>query len=173
MTSNELLYALKEFTEAAVKDLMLPVRFQKSDDEQPEDRTPTVYLMRLPDSTSATKKAPYILHQRVTSRDAQESGQKTIAETVIRTVFCVYDEDGQQGGLRLNEVMDRVRIPLLRQRVIGDQFDLQMDGNNAPQSLVYTEDTAPYYIGEMITTWRLPPIEREVKLYGEYENFFG
>lgn len=173
MTSNELLYALKTFTEAAVKDLLLPVRYQKSDEEPPEDRAPLVYLMRLPDSKSATKKAPYILHQKVTSRDVQERGQITTAEATIRTVFCVYDEDEQQGGLSLNEVMDRVRIPLLRQRVLADQFELLMDGDNAPQFLVYTEDLAPYYVGEMGTVWRLPPIEREVKLYEPYENFSG
>ena len=173
MTSNELLNALKTFTEDAVKDLLLPVRFQKSDEEPPEDRAPLVFQMRLPDYKSATKKAPYILHQKVTSKDSQEPGQRSTSEAVIRTVFCVYDEDEQQGGLSLNEVMDRVRIPLLRQRILAGQFELLMDGDHAPQSLVYTEETAPYYIGEMVTTWRLPPIEREVKLYEPYENFFG
>lgn len=28
----------------------------------------------------------------------------------------------------------------------------------------YPDDTAPYFVGEMISTWKLPPVEREVNL---------
>lgn len=66
MTKVELLRQLKQFTEDAVGELLLPVRMQKADAEQPAPRPATVYLMRLPDSTAAAKKAPYIIHQAIT-----------------------------------------------------------------------------------------------------------
>lgn len=57
MTCVVLLEQLKAFTEDVMKDLLLPVAMQKGDTEQ-EGRPPAVYLMRLPDSKSAQKKAP-------------------------------------------------------------------------------------------------------------------
>ena len=55
MTNITLLEQLKAFTEDTVKDIILPVRLQKGDTEQ-QSRTAEVYLMRLPDSTAATKR---------------------------------------------------------------------------------------------------------------------
>ena len=62
MDRVRLLEALKAYTVEATKDLLLPVRVQ-SDSELPVMRPPAVYCMRLPDSKSAMKKTPYILHQ--------------------------------------------------------------------------------------------------------------
>jgi len=28
---------------------------------------------------------------------------------------------------------------------------------------VYPDDTAPFYMGEMVTEWIMPPVEREVQ----------
>ena len=172
MTSNDLLYAFKAFTEEAVKDLLLPVRLQKGDGEQPKDRAPAVYLMRLPDTKSAAKKAPYILHQKVTGTDEQTPGQRTRATVTIRSVFCVYDADEQAGGLSLNECMERVRIGILRERKLANRYALCMQAGESPQTMVYPDDTAPYYIGEMVTTWELPAVEREVKLHEQYQDNF-
>lgn len=175
MTTVDLLTALKAFTEDVTADVLLPVRMQQSDEEQPADAPAAVYLMRLPDSKSATKKAPYILHQAVTGASQQVRGHSTTREAVIRSIFCVYDRDEQTGALRLCELMERFTIAVLKERVIGDQFLLLMESGKNPESLIYPEDTAPYFVGEIVTHWELPPVEREVSYEQaySYKHIFG
>lgn len=172
MTTNDLLFALKDFTEKAVKDLRLPVKMQENDQEQPPDRAPEVHLMRLPDSSAAKKKAPYILHIKVTGDDSQDEGQRTQSLVTVRTVFCVYDENEESGALSLNEVMERLRIAFLKKRVVDHRFELKLKKGQSLENLVYTEDTAPYYVGEMVSTWELPAVEREVKLHEQVKEYF-
>lgn len=160
MTAIELLFQLKLFTEDAVSELLLPVRMQKDDDEPPPPRPADVYLMRLPDSKAATKKAPYIIHQVITGSDSQQEGERERGIAAVRTIFCVYSEDEQAGGMLLLNLMERLRIALLRQVVIGDQF--QLDLRNNFDRLIYPDDTAPYYAGEMMSNWIMPSVEREV-----------
>lgn len=160
MTHITLLEQLKALTLEAVKDIILPVRLQKGDTEQ-KSRAAKVYLMRLPDSKSATKKAPYIIHQIVTSKDTQPSGRNEFGKCTVRTVFCVYCEDEQEGALHLLNLIERLRIQLLKQIVIGGQFQLDLEAG--VEFLVYPEDIAPYFAGEMSTTWKMPSIEREVR----------
>lgn len=163
MTKVVLLDRLKDFTCAATADILMPVAMQKGDTEQPAPRAAEVYRTRLPDSTSAKKKAPYILHQIITGKDVQPSGEKEQSLATVRTIFCVYSSDEQEGGLMLLNLMERLRIALLEQVVIGKQFQLDLEAGL--ESLVYPEDTAPYFAGEMVSTWSLPAIERKVKLW--------
>ena len=164
MTKVILLEQLKEFTQAATHDLLLPVAQQKEDKEPPADRAAAVYRMRIPDSRSATKKAPYILHQALINNDIQLPGQKPKATATVRSIFCVYHRDEQEGGLALLNLMERFRIALLEQVVIGKQFKLNLEAGL--EGLVYQENTAPYYAGEMVSMWDLPIIERKVP-YGK------
>ncbi len=158
--SVDLLNALKGFTENAVSDLIMPVRFQKGDEEE-GSRAAKVYLMRLPDSAAATKKAPYVLHQIITTKDEQPSGQTVRATAVVRSICCVYNSDEQEGGLMLLNLMERIRIALLRTTIIGKRY--QLDLKAGMERLIYPDDTAPYFIGEMVTNWTLPTVEREVR----------
>ena len=158
MTLVNLLEQLKTVTDDAVKDLLLPVRAQKGDTAA-VDRPATVYKMRLPDSTSATKKAPYIIHQIVTSKDTQPSGQLEAGNAVVRSIFCVYCNDEQEGALHLLNLMERLRIRLLQDVVIGGQFELDLEAG--VEALIYPENTAPYFAGEMSTTWKMPSVERK------------
>ena len=160
MDRTDFLNCLQEFTENAVKNSILPVSFQRDDKSEPEPRAPAVYKMRIPDAKSAKKKAPYILHQIVTGKDQQKPGQKTASFVTVRTIFCVYSSDEQEGGMLLLQLMERVRIALLKQRVIGNRYALDME--SALECLCYPDDTAPYYAGEMVTVWRLPAVEMEV-----------
>lgn len=160
MTKVELLRQLKIFTEDAISELLLPVRMQKDDAEQPAPRPATTYLMRLPDSTAAAKKAPYIIHQAITGSDSQPEGQRVQCVAAIRSIFCVYSDDEQVGGMLLLNLMERVRIALLRQVVIGQQFELDLQ--NGFEQLIYPDNTAPYYAGEMMSNWKMPAVEREV-----------
>ena len=158
MTLVNLLEQLKAVTDDAVKDLLLPVRAQKGDTIA-ADRPATVYKMRLPDSTSAFKKAPYIIHQVVTSKDVQLSGQLESGIAVVRSIFCVCCDDEQVGALNLLNLMERLRIRLLQDVVIGDQYELDLTAG--VETLVYPENTAPYFAGEMSTTWKMPSVERK------------
>jgi len=155
MTAVILLEQLKAFTEEATKDLIMPTKMQKGDTEQAY-RAAEVHKMRLPDSGSATKKAPYIIHQVITGKDTTES------QTVIRSIFCVYNDNEEEGGLMLLNLIERVRIALLKAGTVGNQFTL--DINAGVERLIYPDDTAPFYAGEMISTWKMPTVKREVVL---------
>ncbi len=161
-----LLEALKTESESATKDLLLPVAMQKEDREQPEDRAVNVYMMRVPDGKAVTKKAPYILHQVITGKDQQPPGELDESSTTIRSIFAVYNKDEQAGGLALLGLIERLRIHLLRTVIIGDgQFEL--DKEAGMEYLIYPDDTAPYFAGEMVTIWKTPVVEREVRQYYE------
>lgn len=160
MTRKDLLDCLKNFTEEAVKDVIMPTKMQKGDTEE-KFRIADVYEMRLPDSTSYQKWAPYIIHQLMTGNDSQERGNQVEAQAVIRTIFCVYHKDEQEGSLLLLELMERFRIALLMNVIIGSQYELDLQ--TGLESLVYPDDTAPFFAGEMVSTWKLPPITREVR----------
>lgn len=154
-----LLDVFKTFTENVTKDIIMPVKRQKEDSED-EFRAADVYKMRLPDSKSAQKKAPYILHQIITGKDVQPSGNNVSSSTIIRSIFCVYNNDEQEGALMLLNLMERIRINLLKEVVIGKQYELDLDAGL--ETLIYPEDTAPYYAGEMISVWKIPAVRREV-----------
>lgn len=161
MTRIALLDRLRDETVAATEDIIMPVARQKEDKEPPQSRAAEVYRTRLPDGSAAKKKAPYILHQILTGQDTQASGQRIFSRATVRTIFCVYNADEQEGGLMLLNLMERLRIRLLRKVVIGDQFTLDLEAGL--ETLIYPEDTAPYYAGEMMSVWKLPAVEREVR----------
>ena len=158
----EFLETLKEFTLNSTADLIMPVRQQKGDAEKPQPRAANVYLMRLPDPKIADKKAPYILHQLIIAKDQQPHGQRPRRYATVRSIFTVYSEDGQEGGLLLLNLVERLRIDLLKKVVIGNRFKLNLDAEL--EFMIYPEDIAPYYAGEMVTNWEIPTIEREVKI---------
>ena len=170
-TKVGLLYALKDFTKEAVKGLFMPVKRQKQDEREPPHRTAAVFLARLPDMASFEKKAPFILHQVVTGEDGlknasrgtgRESRPELQSSAVIRSVFCVYHPDEQEGGLALLNIMEEMRIALLMRPILNGVFELNLkEGIN---QMVYPETgergTAPFYLGEMVTAWGLPPVTR-------------
>lgn len=161
MNRVTLLKCLKAESKEAIKDLLLPVAKQKEDKEPPPDRAAEIYLMNVPNGRAANKKVPYILHKVVTGKDQQPQGEQDESRTTIRTIFAVYHPDEQDGGLALLDLMERLRIHLLKKIVIGGCFEL--DKEVGMEALVYQDpDTAPYYAGEMVSTWKLPVVEREV-----------
>lgn len=167
MTKLDLLFALRHDTQDLLKELRLPVRYQKSDDTPPELRAPAVYLMRLPDGKQATKMAPYVLHQAVTGTDKEPTGKHWESYAIVRTIVCVYHPDEQLGGLQLLDVMERLRVHWQECPVVDRRFKLDTD--EGLESLIYNNDTAPYYAGEIATTWWIPPGGRPVTPW-LYEN---
>lgn len=160
MNRITLLEQFKKHTQESVNDIIMPVRIQKGDTEQ-TSRSAEVHLMRLPDSNAAQKKSPYIIHQLITGKDIQIQGEDESASAVIRSIFSVYNDNEEEGALMLVNLMERLRISLLRQVIIGDQFQLDLEAGL--ETMVYPDDTAPYYAGEMISTWILPAVKREVR----------
>lgn len=163
MTKVILLKELKAFTSAVTGDLLLPVRPSEEDETPPLPRPAGVYQMRLPKLRDAERKAPYILHQVLTGKDIQAAGMKAPeASAVVRTVFCVYHEDEEEGVLALLNLMERLRIALLERPVLPGPFALDLKAGL--ETLAYPDDseprTAPYYLGEMISSWMLPPVGR-------------
>lgn len=164
MNRITLLEQLRDISKTATGDLILPVREQKGDTEETiKSRAADIHLMRLPDSGAAQKKAPYIIHQLITGKDIQPQGENEMASAVVRSIFCVYNNNEEEGALMLVNLMERIRIHLLRQVVIGDQFQLDLEAGL--ESMIYPDDTAPYYAGEMVSTWILPAIQREVRTW--------
>lgn len=155
-----LLEQFRDLTKEEIADIIMPVSMQKGDTEQ-QYRAAEVHLMRLPDSAAAKKKAPYIIHQLITGKDIQPAGEDESASAVIRSIFCVYNNSNEEeGALMLLNLMERLRIRLLKQVVIGRQY--QLDLSTGLETLIYPDDTAPYYAGEMVSTWKLPAVRREV-----------
>lgn len=161
MTKVVLLEALKERTIEVTKDLILPVKFQKGDTE-PDFKPPNVYRARLPDGTSTTKFAPYVLHTVINSAFKQGEGEEPEGLVNVRSIMCVYHPDEQEGGLALLNLMERIRISLQKDPIIGNQFELNR--KNGIEDLVYLDDTAPYFLGEMLTTWAMPKVKQEVPI---------
>lgn len=159
MDSVMFLEALKVFTEEAEKGLLMPTKVQAKGEEQ-QYREPLVYKMRLPDSKSATKKAPYILHQLVTITDEQQERNDDETTAVVRSIFCCYSLDEQEGALMLLNMYERFRAKLLKECVIDSRFEL--DKQAKLEFLAYPDDTAPFFAGEAISVWKIPAIKREV-----------
>ena len=55
-------------------------------------------------------------------------------------------------------VLLRIRSELEKAGVVGERFTLQYP----LEYIVYPDSTQPYYLGEMITNWSIPTMEREV-----------
>ena len=143
MTPLQLLDALEAFVKQETKDILLPVRVDRKSGENKE-RAAEVYKMRLPNKTAQTERVPYLLLQYIKSTDTQEQGQEPESECTVRIVAATYSED---------------ESALLKDGVVGGQFVLK----SPLEMIVYPDSTAPYYLGEMMTTWTMPIIESEVQ----------
>lgn len=100
MTTLILLDRLTEFTQDAVKTCCCLFASRKRC-RSPRHEGGGGVQMRLPDSGSAKKKAPYIIHQVVTTNDLQPQGERIHATAKLRTVFCVYSPNEEEGSLML------------------------------------------------------------------------
>lgn len=157
MTVINLLEALKDELENITKDLMLEVKTKKG--EEKAIKNPVVYIGQLPNKTDTTQYVPYILIKALTGEDAQVAGQMPSSECKTRIIVVTYSENSSVGYIDVLNVIDRIRIRLLKERIIAGQYDLQLPLDY----IVYEDDLGPYTIGEMIVNWDMPTIQREVK----------
>lgn len=165
MTKQNFLDALCDFSRETLKDLSLPVEIQEDDTEVRPPRAPDVYDMGLPSYTLEEKKLPYVIHQIVTAKDVfPQGGARPESQTVVRSVFGVYHWDSHEGPLALLGMIERMRLGLWRQRVLGKQFTL--DVKQGLDYLIYEKQFPPYYLGEMLSSWILPNIALELQSGG-------
>lgn len=162
MDAVSFLDAAKADTENAFSDLLLDYKPVKGESEG--KRSPTVWKMRISKSSAAQHIAPYVIHQVITTDAHQEEGRRDDNLLCLRSIFCAYNEDEQEGSIALLTMIERLRIHWLRHRLIDNRFELDM--TQGIQVLIYPEDTKDFYVGEMVTYWKLPPIPREVILSG-------
>lgn len=160
MTRVFLLESLRVRMEQDTKDLIMPTKPQKGDTEEIK-RAAEIWSGRLPDTQSATKKAPYVLNSILTSRFFQNPGEEPESHVTVRSVFCVYNPDENEGALMLLNLMDRIRISFQKNPIVDGRYELIMSGDGI-NDLVYPDSPVPFYMGEMITEWQMPPVEREV-----------
>lgn len=168
MIVTDFLERLTEFVEDVTKEQLLPVMPTKTDPD-PAPRAAEVHWNRLPDSKSYKSKAPYILVQVLSFRDYQYDGQRADAECTVRMVFCTYCEDETEGTMYVLNMIQDVRERLLRYRIIGSQYELQL--GEGMEATIYTEDSAPFYGGELISVWRIPTIVRESRPWLDNVSF--
>ncbi len=162
MTRREFLDAFTAFTEDTVKGILLPVQWQQEDVTNPPPRAAAVYKMRLVKSSAAMKAAPYIIHQIITGKDVKLPGARQNGRVTVRSIFAVYNEDEQAGALQLLDLMEALREALLTKVVLEKKY--QLDLETGLETLIYPNETFPFYSGEMMSTWYLQSIEREVDL---------
>ncbi len=180
MTTVKLLEDLAAFTREHTADLRLPA--QPGDEEltDPPMRAPAVYYPALPDLRRYARYAPFVTHEVVTAQDGLEahpSGAKLrVSTATVRTCFCVYHQDAREGRLYLLQLMERIRVPLLESCVVGGLF--RLDQEAGVEYLVYPVDAnttavSPFYLGEMLTVWKLPIVERKVPFESYQDEYRG
>lgn len=158
MTAINLLECLEAFVKEKTADIKLQVKVRNRNPEEVKERAADVYKMRLPKKEDQTEKIPYILLQLLTGKDDKQEGEPEESVCKIRIVVATYSEDGGEGSLDVLNVILRIRSELKKAGIIGERFVLQ----NPLEYIVYPDSTQPYYLGEMITNWSMPTIEREV-----------
>lgn len=158
MTPIYLLEALTEFVKEQTKDIILPVRVRKEGTEDKE-RAANVYKMALPKKEDQTQKAPYILLQVLNGKDDKPDGGLQRNMCAIRIVVVVYAESAEHGTYHVLNIISRLRSELEKVGVIGGKFTLQMP----LEYIIYPDNIPPYFVGEMMTNWHGPTIQREVE----------
>lgn len=154
---------LKAFLENVVSVFELPTVVQKNDTKK-VFRPPEVHKMRLPDSTDYKKYAPYIIAQAVTGKYNQPTGNRSNSIVNVRLICCSYSDNEEEGAVLLLNVISEIIQQLLKQGVIARKY--KIDTDSGIEYIIYPEDTAPYFAGEIDFSVMLTPIEREVILSG-------
>lgn len=159
MTKYKLLDELKAWLEALTAKMIYDEDVQRDDTEEVKT-APKIFRMRLPSSRRADKYAPYIIIQFVTGTVIQPEGERTSSKATVRFIFCVHNENEEEGSLELLNLIEAVERDLLADPFFGKGFHL--DREAGLEDLIYTDDTRPFYAGEIAATFVIPATERNV-----------
>lgn len=155
MTPLDLLESLKGYCEDNTKDMRLIARVAENGTEAGE-RPPKVFVGNLPNQESEKKAAPYILLKLLTKKTDDE-------ESVCRVrIICVtYSEDKQENYIQCLNVLTRLETKLLEGVVVDNRYSCQ----KPIETIVYDDDLEVYQVGEIMTIWEMPKVERDVGQY--------
>lgn len=136
-------------------------------EEMPENRRreiryrpPEVYIMSPPDRNDWVSCVPYLIIQFLSGTDTQTSEDKDYkqyATASVRVLIATWNPDGQQGGLQVVDLIERIRTVLLRGVMLMDNYTLQEPLDYE----VYTDETGNYFLGEIDMVWTMPTIRRD------------
>lgn len=167
MTPIDLLESLSRFVTDATKEMALPCVVGRTSGERPE-RAPQVFIMDIPNVEEEKQQVPYIVLQYLTGEDKFGGGAfrgGEIESTAnVRIVIVAYEkEQGGAGGLQVLSIITTIKTALLKAGVVEDRYAI----DEKIEHIVYPDHEPPYYFGEMMTTWQMPVVEREVHTYDE------
>ncbi|MEC0269061.1 hypothetical protein [Paenibacillus anseongense] len=117
--------------------------------------TPQVHIGYLPQKTATNAQNgdfPYIIVRALKGSDEDEKG----CGTTVKLLFGTQSTD-DDGFMDVLNVMEDVRIALLKKRLLDHRYDMQLPY----QWQLFEEQPSPEWIGEAMTTWTLPTILRE------------
>lgn len=158
MTPVILLDDLQKFIEDNTADILLEVKVRTGPATE-KTRAAKVYKMGLPLKDDTTQQVPYILLKVLTGLDDKQDGEPAESSCRVRIIIVTYSQDGEQGPLALLNLILRIRERLEKQTIVGGRFVLQKPF----EWIVYQDTEPPYYMGEIMTNWSIPTIEREVQ----------
>lgn len=155
MTPLDLMESLKAYCEDKTKDMLLVARVPDNGTEAGE-RPPRVFIGNLPDKEAEKKEAPYILLKLLTTKDEDEE-----STAMVRIIIVTFSEDKQENYIQCLNVVSKIKSSLLEDVVIQERYSCQ----KPIESIMYDEDLEVYQIGEIMTTWEMPQVNRDVNKY--------
>lgn len=158
MTPIILLDDLQKFIEENTEDILLEVKVRTGAATEKE-RAASVYKMGLPEKDDNTQQIPYILLKVLTGEDTKEDMQPKASKVRVRILIATYSQSEERGSMALLNLILRIQERLEKQHIIGGRFCLQYP----LEYIIYQDTTPPYYLGEIMTIWSIPTIEREVR----------
>ena len=155
MAVLDLLQATKAYCEEKTADMLLEARVAENGTENAR-RAPRVFIGNLPDKEAERKEAPYILLKLLKKQvDDEENTAR------VRIIVVTYSEDKQENYIQCINVLSRLEGAFLEDVTISEKYSCQ----KPIETIVYDEDFEVYQIGEMMTIWELPQIQRNVRKY--------
>lgn len=151
MTGLNVLDAAAKFIGNATKDIILTSR-ERGADNKHITRPAHIYKMRLPDKEAETKQVPYILLQLVKGDDDDKTNKAQ-----IRVVIATFSDKAPEGATNVAVIITRIQTELRKAGFLENKY-----GVEKIEYLIYGDELAPYYMGEMMITFDLPTIHREV-----------
>lgn len=115
---------------------------------------PSVHIGFLPQKNrenAEISEFPFIIIRPAVREDQHDSSRVT-----VKLVFGVKSED-QQGFIDLFNIMEQVRIALLKQRIINRRYRMELPFKWE----FFDEQPYPEWYGQATTIWTLPAIQEE------------
>ena len=157
MTPLDLLQSLQGYCREITKDMRLIARVPENGTEAGE-RPPKVFIGNLPDKEAEKKAAPYILLKLLTKKT--DDGESVCR---VRIICVTYAEDKQENYIQCLNLLTKIETKLLEDVIIDKRYSCQ----KPIETVVYDDDLEVYQIGEMMTVWEMPQVNRDVRKYLE------